>query len=644
MKQITLLMTLLAFTFGFSQAQKTDYADFKEGFGDVVYTPQSFEHPSGAQAWGGFANMNTDLYPLTFENGGNISFDAPASADGAEIYFRFEFNPYPDTEPSLNLPNHIVTTGANVIEIPAGTNTFSSFLLYIVDRDVAVSLNSISVTTYDTDGVTALKTEYADFKEGFGDVVYTPQSFEHPSGAQAWGGFANMNTSMYPLSFENGGTITFDAPASADGAEIYFRLEFNPYPDTEPSVTLPNHIVTTGVNVIEIPAQGANTFSSFLLYVVDRDTAISLNSISITSDDNSAEPPAPEPASSNYADFYEGFGDVVYTPQSFEHPSGAQAWGGFANMNTDLYPLTFENGGNISFDAPASADGAEIYFRFEFNPYPDTEPSLNLPNHIVTTGANVIEIPAGTNTFSSFLLYIVDRDVAVSLNSISVTTYDTDGVTALKTEYADFKEGFGDVVYTPQSFEHPSGAQAWGGFANMNTSMYPLSFENGGTITFDAPASADGAEIYFRLEFNPYPDTEPSVTLPNHTIIDGENVVEIPAQGANTFSSLLLYVVDRDNPVSLDLVRVTANGASAGLEDNVLNSVKMFPNPAKDYVRFSSNSNEDLNIQIFDMLGKSVLRVDNVRNAVNVSELNAGLYFVQMTLGTQKSTKKLVIN
>ena len=203
MKQITLFMTLLAFTFGFSQAQKTDYADFKEGFGDVVYTPQSFEHPSGAQAWGGFANMNTDLYPLTFENGGNISFDAPASADGAEIYFRFEFNPYPDTEPSLTLPNHIVTTGANVIEIPEGTNTFSSFLLYIVDRDVAVSLNSISVTTYDTDGVTALKTEYADFKEGFGDVVYTPQSFEHPSGAQAWGGFANMNTSMYPLSFEN---------------------------------------------------------------------------------------------------------------------------------------------------------------------------------------------------------------------------------------------------------------------------------------------------------------------------------------------------------------------------------------------------------------------------------------------------------
>ena len=72
-------------------------------------------------------------------------------------------------------------------------------------------------------------------------------------------------------------------------------------------------------------------------------------------------------------------------------------------------------------------------------------------------------------------------------------------------------------------------------------------------------------------------------------------------------------------------------------------AVKMFPNPAKDTVQFSVNSNENLDVQIFDMLGKSVMRVDNVRNAVNVSELNSGLYFVQMTLGAQQATKKLVI-
>ena len=84
--------------------------------------------------------------------------------------------------------------------------------------------------------------------------------------------------------------------------------------------------------------------------------------------------------------------------------------------------------------------------------------------------------------------------------------------------------------------------------------------------------------------------------------------------------------------------------ATQGLDDNVFNTLKMFPNPAKDTVQFSINSNENLDIEIFDMLGKSVLRVIDVQNEVNISELNSGLYFVQMTLGTQQATKKLIVN
>ena len=84
--------------------------------------------------------------------------------------------------------------------------------------------------------------------------------------------------------------------------------------------------------------------------------------------------------------------------------------------------------------------------------------------------------------------------------------------------------------------------------------------------------------------------------------------------------------------------------ATQGLDDNVFNTFKMFPNPAKDTVQFSINSNENLDIEIFDMLGKSVLRVNDVQNEVNISDLNSGLYFVQMTLGTQQATKKLIVN
>ena len=96
-------------------------------------------------------------------------------------------------------------------------------------------------------------------------------------------------------------------------------------------------------------------------------------------------------------------------------------------------------------------------------------------------------------------------------------------------------------------------------------------------------------------------------------------------------------------PVFLDNIYFYRE-ATQGLDDNVFNTVKMFPNPAKDTVQFSVNSNENLDIEIFDMLGKSVLRVNDVQNEVNISDLNSGLYFVQMTLGTQQATKKLIVN
>lgn len=85
-------------------------------------------------------------------------------------------------------------------------------------------------------------------------------------------------------------------------------------------------------------------------------------------------------------------------------------------------------------------------------------------------------------------------------------------------------------------------------------------------------------------------------------------------------------------------------GSTAGLNDNLFNAVKMFPNPAKDFVQFSKNSNEQLAIEIFDVLGKSLIKVKNVQDEVNISILQTGVYVVQITLGTKATTKKLVVN
>ena len=83
---------------------------------------------------------------------------------------------------------------------------------------------------------------------------------------------------------------------------------------------------------------------------------------------------------------------------------------------------------------------------------------------------------------------------------------------------------------------------------------------------------------------------------------------------------------------------------TAGLDDNVLNSVKMYPNPAKGVVNFSSASNVALDVAVYDMLGKQVLRANAVQSQLNISSLNPGMYFVKMTQGSNVSTKKLLVN
>ena len=137
------------------------------------------------------------------------------------------------------------------------------------------------------------------------------------------------------------------------------------------------------------------------------------------------------------------------------------------------------------------------------------------------------------------------------------------------------------------------------------------------------------------------------IKIPN-TLTDGsweQLTFDFSSQIGNTFNRLVIIpdFADRtQNNVSyFDQISF---GGTAGLNYNLFNAVKMFPNPAKDVVQFSKNSNEQLAIEIFDVLGKSLMKVKNVQNEVNISTLRTGVYFVRMMLGTKATTKKLVVN
>jgi hypothetical protein len=77
---------------------------------------------------------------------------------------------------------------------------------------------------------------------------------------------------------------------------------------------------------------------------------------------------------------------------------------------------------------------------------------------------------------------------------------------------------------------------------------------------------------------------------------------------------------------------------------NAIDGLTMYPNPLKGNTLYlTSNANAAMSVQIFDVLGKEVLKSNVINNAVNVSGLNAGIYIVKVTEEGKTATRKLVI-
>ena len=92
---------------------------------------------------------------FTFGDGGSITFTGNTDGASADVYFKFEYNPYPDVDPSYTAT--AVALGYwladYTVNIPSQGNTFSSFLLYVTTTDVAVTLGNVIVNTSDASGI-----------------------------------------------------------------------------------------------------------------------------------------------------------------------------------------------------------------------------------------------------------------------------------------------------------------------------------------------------------------------------------------------------------------------------------------------------------------------------------------------------------
>lgn len=95
---------------------------------------------------------------------------------------------------------------------------------------------------------------------------------------------------------------------------------------------------------------------------------------------------------------------------------------------------------------------------------------------------------------------------------------------------------------------------------------------------------------------------------------------------------------------------VARNGATAtntcnlAVGENVISGLNVYPNPVKNGIFYiTTDANAERTVTVFDIVGKQVLNTTTSESAINVANLNSGVYMVQITEEGKTATKKLVI-
>jgi len=132
----------------------------------------------------------------------------------------------------------------------------------------------------------------------------------------------------------------------------------------------------------------------------------------------------------NYSAAYTGsFGGATVVNSVYNFPASGESWAGFANETADIYPLSFPNGGKVTFTGNTAGTDVALNFKFEYNPHPDTEPSFSTANVTVsgtdaTEYSVIIQPQQADRTYSSALLYLVTQDTDVTMTDFVITSYE----------------------------------------------------------------------------------------------------------------------------------------------------------------------------------------------------------------------------
>ncbi|HCQ14019.1 T9SS type A sorting domain-containing protein [Flavobacterium sp.] len=307
--------------------------------------------------------------------------------------------------------------------------------------------------------------------------------------------------------------------------------------------------------------------------------------------------------------FYEGFN---YTAgATFQTQPGVVA----INTGDDLLigtgslsytGLTASTGNKLTFDGAgidagkdfASQTANTVYYSFLLN-------VTDLAATTSTTGGYYMGLVQGTSSSFGSTLWI---------KKIDATTFNI-GTNARTTA--------ANTVFSSTAY-------------NVNTTyLVVLSY------TFNAAAGDDVAKLWV----NPTIGGSEPTALASHTNAGGSDLTSVSRllfrQGSATDTPFLQIDEVR---VGLTWNDVTTTTAPLAVGENTISGLNVYPNPVKNGIFYiTTDANAERTVTVFDIVGKQVLNTTTSESAINVANLNSGVYMVQITEEGKTATKKLVI-
>jgi hypothetical protein len=238
-------------------------------------------------------------------------------------------------------------------------------------------------------------------------------------------------------------------------------------------------------------------------------------------------------------------------------------------------------------------------------------------------GATSIETPSGTLQMEATVVPAFATDQSVTWSLANGTTAASISETGLLTAIED---GLVTVVATANDGTGVMGSTDIT-ISNQVSTVLVESIDvqgEGGATSIDVLAGT----LQMEATVMPETATNQSVTW---SLADGTTAASIATTGILTaIENGVVTVIASANDGSgvTGSVEITITNQSTGIEDQSKEAVSVYPNPANNQITLRTSAIIK-SIEVIDLTGKAVMDIPMVRNSLDVSSLNRGIYILK---------------